>query len=150
MAGFKMVETIDRPLPEVFKMATDLERGPEWVPGVSRIEKLTPGPLGVGTRFRETRRCGKRDATAVIEVTTFEADRRYSAGAAFPGGMATYHYSFTPQQRSTRVELVADVRGRWLGWLMVPLLLMALKRSDAHHLKRLKEFVERQPAASQP
>lgn len=146
MAEFRMTERIDRPLPEVFRIATDLEHATEWVPGVKNVEVITPGTIGVGTHFRETRACGKREATSVIEITAYEPERRYSAGAAFPGGQATYHYHFKPEQGATRVDLVAEIRGRGLGWLLVPLLTMALKKNDADHLQRLKAFIEKRPA----
>jgi hypothetical protein len=36
----------------VFDYCTDVLREPEWNPKLLEIEKLTEGPIGLGTRFR--------------------------------------------------------------------------------------------------
>ena len=44
---------IRRPVEEVFDAAADPQRQLEWDPGTLRsVEKLTPGPLGQGSRYR--------------------------------------------------------------------------------------------------
>jgi uncharacterized protein YndB with AHSA1/START domain len=42
---------IRRPPEDVFDYCTDLGREPEWNPRTRRIEKLTGGPIGLGTRY---------------------------------------------------------------------------------------------------
>jgi len=37
---------------EVFDYCTDLSREPEWNPRTRYVEKLTDGPVGLGTRHR--------------------------------------------------------------------------------------------------
>jgi hypothetical protein len=39
----------------VFGFLTDGANAPRVVPSVVRVEKLTDGPVGAGTRYRETR-----------------------------------------------------------------------------------------------
>ena len=46
---------INAPVDLVFARLTDLESWPETVEGITRIEKLTEGPVCNGTRFTETR-----------------------------------------------------------------------------------------------
>jgi hypothetical protein len=43
---------IRRPSEEVFDYCTDLTREHEWNPKTRRVEKLTGGPIGAGTRFK--------------------------------------------------------------------------------------------------
>ncbi|MFN0134682.1 MAG: SRPBCC family protein [Phycisphaerae bacterium] len=143
MAGFKSSEFIDRPIEQVFAYASDLTTASEWLPGVKRIEKITDGPLRAGTQFRETRLMGKREATAVIEVVEHTPPRVHAAGAKFPGGDAVYRYTFEREGGGTRVNLEAIVRGRWLGWLLVPLLVSCMKKQDGDQLARLKAAIAR-------
>ena len=50
------------PVERVWALATDLEGSPRVVRGIEAVEVLTPGPFGVGTRWRETRRMFGRSA----------------------------------------------------------------------------------------
>jgi hypothetical protein len=52
--GLAVVENaiaIARSPGDVFDYCTDLTREPEWNPKAKRVEKITDGPIGVGTRF---------------------------------------------------------------------------------------------------
>src|SRR6266705_2744063 len=42
---------VKRPPEEVFDYCSDHSNEPEWNPMMKRIEKLTDGPVGVGTRY---------------------------------------------------------------------------------------------------
>jgi hypothetical protein len=52
--GLAVVEDaidIARSRGEVFDYCSDLTREPEWNPKAKRVEKITDGPIGVGTRY---------------------------------------------------------------------------------------------------
>lgn len=142
MPGFRTSEFIQRPREQVFDFATDPRNAPKWLTGVQKIELLTDGPIRAGTRFRETRVINKREAAAEIEVVEHERPRVHAAGAKFPGGSAVYRYEFHAEGSGTRVELVAEVRGKGLGWLMAPLMATVMKKMDGDQLQRLKAAIE--------
>jgi hypothetical protein len=56
---------------------TDLDGAAERVDGIQKLEKLTDGPVGLGTRFRETRRMFRKEAAEEMEFTAFEPGRSY-------------------------------------------------------------------------
>ncbi|MEU9790584.1 SRPBCC family protein [Streptomyces sparsogenes] len=60
---------IDAPLSTVFKLQTDVERWPSWQPPVLTAERLGPGPLRKGSRFRWTT---PAPATPSTPATTLE------------------------------------------------------------------------------
>ena len=60
---------------QVFLLFTDIEKFPENLSGIERVELLTAGPVGVGTRFKETRIMFKRETTEEMEVTRFDPPR---------------------------------------------------------------------------
>jgi polyketide cyclase/dehydrase/lipid transport protein len=68
---------IAAPAGTVFDYVTDVRREPEWNPQLREAEKLTPGPVGPGTRYRV--RFGRGVGTAVIENTAFDRPRGWSA-----------------------------------------------------------------------
>ena len=67
---FDCPTTIAAPPEKVFRLATDPDRFHEWMPGFVGVERMPPGPLRVGSRWRETRRMMGHEATEEFEVTT--------------------------------------------------------------------------------
>ena len=142
MAGFKASERIDRSPEEVFSYASDLGNAASWLPAVTQVDKITEGPLSVGTRFREKRTVGERRGHIEMEVTAYDPPRRYSTAFAQGGYKATYNYTFRAEDSGTRVDLVCMVSGRGLKKLMVPIVAMAMRRWDKKQLASLKEAIE--------
>jgi hypothetical protein len=77
MQGFSISRRVAAPIERVFAVFTDFSGSPSRIPEIVQIEMLTSGPVGVGTRFRETRKVFReKTATELIEVTVFEPPRR--------------------------------------------------------------------------
>ena len=55
MFGFSVDRHVDAPPEVVFAHASDFRRAPEFITAIAKMEILTSGPVGAGTRFRETR-----------------------------------------------------------------------------------------------
>ena len=142
MAGFTVNQQIDRTPEDVFTFVTDLDNLVRWLPRVTRAERLSGGPLSVGSRYRETRLAKGRESTVEMEVKEFEPPRTYSTGFAAGGYEATYSYSFQAEDAGTRVRLAFKITGQGLQALMAPIVSYAIKRQDKKQLKRLKEAVE--------
>src|SRR5437016_2004343 len=75
MASFTISKQIDAPLDTVFGLFTNLAEAPRRIKGIKNLEVLTPGPVGVGTRFKETRVMFGRDCTEEMQITAFEPGR---------------------------------------------------------------------------
>jgi Polyketide cyclase / dehydrase and lipid transport len=67
---------IERPVDEVFDFVADARNEPRYNPRMLRAEKLTPGPVGLGTRFRDEFKSVGRPAEVTIEVVGYERPRR--------------------------------------------------------------------------
>jgi uncharacterized protein YndB with AHSA1/START domain len=80
---------VDAPPERVFALASNFPHAAEHVSGIARVEMLTEGPVGVGTRFRETRVMFGREATEEMEVTAFDPPRSYALGCENHG--TRYH-----------------------------------------------------------
>ena len=52
----------------VYTYLADLEHTPEWNWAITSTRKMTPGPVGVGTRYRQTREV-PRPAVELFELT---------------------------------------------------------------------------------
>ncbi len=142
MAGFLSSQRIERPPEEVFAFMTNLENAPEFSPGITSIEKITEGPMGEGTRFRETRKRGNKEMSSEIEVVEYEPPLRFGARSAERGIEASYYYSFEPEHGGTQVDLVCEVKGKGFMKLMTPVVARFMKKADGGQLKRAKAILE--------
>jgi hypothetical protein len=89
----------------VFDVATDLAHAAEHVRGIEKIELLTPGPVGVGTRWRETRRMMGNLATETLEVKEFDRPLKYVVGCESCGCCFQTTFAFAPRANGTDVTL---------------------------------------------
>lgn len=69
MTPIRMSTTIQAPPERAFAAFADFPHAARSVSGIERIEMLTDGPVGAGTRFRETRIMFGREATEEMKVT---------------------------------------------------------------------------------
>ena len=105
MAGVTIKKHIEASPEEVFAAATDLNKWVERIRGIEKVELLTDGPLGVGTRFRETRIMFKREAIEEMEFTGFDPPNGYAVGCESHGCRYNTEFSFTPNGSGTDVEM---------------------------------------------
>ncbi|MET9832690.1 SRPBCC family protein [Streptomyces sp. NPDC006385] len=69
----------------VWEALTDLAGMERVLSGVSKVEVVTEGAFGVGTRWRETRRMFGKEATEEMWVTACEPPERYVVEAESHG-----------------------------------------------------------------
>ena len=142
MAGFERTVTIARPLAEVWDFFADHSNVQAWMPDIVRLEQLGDGPVGRGTKFNETRKVGKREHTATLEITEFEPRSRYAGTVDQMGVRGTYLYEFEDRDGGTRVHLTATVETRGLMKLMTRFVVKSMEKLDGDHLDRLKTALE--------
>lgn len=142
MPGFELNERIDRPPEDVFRLLTDPERVPTWLPEVLSLEPLTDGPVAAGSRFRETRRVMGKEAEAELVIAAYEPPGRYAVRNVTSGVETTYDYSLRSDGGGTAVRLVCEIRAHGLRRLSALLLGQVLRRQDRDHLAKLKTAAE--------
>jgi carbon monoxide dehydrogenase subunit G len=146
MAKFSLTKRIDAPVEEVFALFTDFAQAAGRIPAITKLELLTPGAIGVGTRFRETRMMFGREATEEMEITAFEPGRSYEISCHSCGAMFHTTFRFDPEGTGTIVSATFTTRAlSWFAWLMKPLsaLMMPMMRKcvakDIEDLKKVAE-----------
>lgn len=144
MAGFTLEEWIARMPQPLFDLLSDASRASELAPAVKQMEKLTGGPVGVGTRYRETRVMKGKVHETELEVVRYEQPAVYAMRNVTNGIETVYEYRLVPEGEGTRIFLSATVQGSGLKKLMVPLVAGILKREDGDHLARLKQVAEQE------
>jgi len=126
---------VDAPIDSVWALESDIDRWPQWQPGVSAAR--LDGPLTAGSIFRWKGQ-GLNITSTLQEVSP---PTRISWTGKAPGIDAIHIWTFEPQGNSTRVVSEES----WSGWLTRLLKLFdarMLEKSMDQSLKVLKSKAE--------
>jgi len=134
---------IDRPIEEVFAYAGDFRNDVAWRGEVSELVYLTPDPIAVGSRERETARFFGRTAVTETRVTAFDVPRR----VAFEHISGPYRVrgsrAFEPVPGGTRFTFILDSEvSAAFERLLVPVLRRLFQRQMDQNVARLKSTLE--------
>jgi hypothetical protein len=126
MVEFACSKHVSAPRALVFDRATDFAGAPARIRSIRRVEMLTPGPVRVGTRFKETRVVFKREATETMEVTEIARPSHVVLGAASCGCRYRFEFRFHDAKEGTEVEMRFAAQpltwfARVMGLLMRPM-----------------------------
>ncbi len=86
-------------------MCTDLRSAAERIRGIKKLEVLGDGPIGVGTRFRETRVMFKRECTEEMEIVSFDPPRSYAVGCESHGCRYRTEFRVTTSGSGSELEM---------------------------------------------
>lgn len=138
MSGFTLTEWINQPVEAVFDFATDPNNAEKVISGVTNMEQISAGPIGVGTRYREKRVVNGKEAEAEMEISAYEPPSSYTMTSEMKGITVSYTYRFVPENNGTRVDLICNVSASGLKKLAAPMVASIMKKEDGDHLERLK------------
>lgn len=146
MAGFSESIVIQAPIERVFDVFTDLARAGERLTAVQRIEVLTDGPVGKGTRWRETRLMMKSQVTETLEFTAFERPGRCVISCVSREAAFETEFRFLPDGAATRVEMQFNWKPQSLMAKLMsplaPLIMRMIRKSMVQDLNELKTVAE--------
>jgi hypothetical protein len=108
MQTFENTVTIQRPAEEVFAFLADFENIPAWNHAIVETKKITPGPVGVGTIYRQLRSIPDRTEEG-FEVTVFEPTDRLEIHGDIGPFTATISYLLAPVGDRTRLTNAVDL-----------------------------------------
>ena len=137
--------TILASLETVFAYVSDLTRHGEWNEGL-RIEALTSGPVGVGSRYHTVGNVLKKDRPNELEVTIYQPPTRFVFVVQDPNFKEiTHEFAFTAQENGTLLERTVTSNMPLLTWLFWRLIIFPFidRPSMNKSLARLKEVLER-------
>lgn len=132
---------IERPREEVFEAWVSMDRAHEYVAGVITRRKMTPGPIGKGTRFQAADRWPGRTVVFEVEVSAYDPPERIAAIWSDPmaGG---WDAIFEDVGDSTELHLHTTIAPSSLFGLFMPLLRPWFRRRLRETLRDFKEWVE--------
>jgi Polyketide cyclase / dehydrase and lipid transport len=142
MASFENTVIIRRPVEDVFAFLADFENVPKWNYAIVQTTKVSPGPVGVGTTYRQTRSVPRRSEEG-FEVTGFEPARRLEIEGRIGPFRARISYLLDPAGSGTRLRNAVDLASSGLSTLVAPLATSRVKKAVAANLDTLKQLLEK-------
>ncbi len=146
MTAVTIHRQVAAPREQVFAVAIDFANAASFIQAIDKIEMLTEGPVGVGTRFRETRVVFGRPATEEMTLTGFDPPRSYTLGAESHGAHYETVFTFTEKGCGTEIEMRFGVTplsfmAKVMGLLMRPMMkkMLAMCAKDLEDIARAAE-----------
>ena len=100
----------------------DERNEPSYNPRMLRAEKISSGPVGVGTRFHAETTTMRGKAEMTVEITAYERPRRLGSSTHLSGMDIHGTLTFDPVTEGTRMRWLWKVEPRGLFKLMSPLI----------------------------
>jgi hypothetical protein len=133
---------IARPIEEVFDFVSDMRNELKWNPDVESMEKITEGPVGLGTRFNAKWHTSPQLMT---ERTNFHRPTSFSYHNGGPIEVdLTITLNSTPE--GTLLTSCFDARPHGFFRLIFPIFLIILRRQEKANMVNVKRVLETQPA----
>jgi Polyketide cyclase / dehydrase and lipid transport len=133
---------IIRPVELVFDYVADQRNEPIYNPRMLRSEKITDGPIGVGTRFRATARSGRRLVEMLIEITEYDRARRLGSRTTMSSVDVKGGLAFEPVDGATRMSWSWEVSPKGPLRLLGPLVARLGRRQEQTIWTALKAELE--------
>jgi uncharacterized membrane protein len=134
--------TISRPADEVFDFVADERNEPRYNRQLVSAEKISPGPVGLGTRYRAETKMTGRTVGMTIETTGYERPRRLASSTRLSSMDIHGALTFEPVPDGTRMRWSWVVEPRGLLRLMTPLIARKGRRQEQAIWASLKRYLE--------
>ena len=130
----------------VFDVIADIEKSPERIEWYEHVEMLTEGPVGVGTKWRETRVMNNKKSFEDWELTAFERPSYFTAYCDSHGYDVNYTMRVQPEGDGSKLSLDMTTNPRSLtGKLMKPwewLMSGMMKKIVLKDLESTRAYIE--------
>lgn len=141
----RLEETIlvARPIEDCFRYVADFSTIEQWDPGVYRSEKITAGPVKVGSRFEVIINSGGRHQKMVYSLKEYDPPHRVVLIGQGDGFTADDRIEFKARDEgTTEIHYVADLEFSGLLGAVTPLFRPWLDRVGRKAVQGLKEALE--------
>ena len=107
---------INAPVEKVWTLVDKLEEWPQWMPSIRKIERVSEGPLTVGSQLSVTAKVSRLTVNLLMTITEFVPERSVVMQGKALGTKLTRFYFLEPVNGKTRVSVGGEVSGL-LAWL---------------------------------
>jgi|SRR5579872_3270394 len=138
---------IERSIEDVFDFVADERNEPRYNPQMTLAEKVTEGPIGVGTKFHSVV-TGAGGADMTIEFTEFDRPRRLAETIRMSSMNINGLLTFEPVASGTRMSWLWDLQPRGVYKVLGPVIRRVGERQELRVWSQLKKVMEAVPPAT--
>ncbi|MEV5834734.1 SRPBCC family protein [Nocardia sp. NPDC052112] len=141
MTTFENALAINRPIGEVFAYLAQFENIPRWNYAITETRKTSPGPVEVGSTYRQTRSI-PQPAVETFEVTEFEPTHQLQIRGQLGPFPATVSYYLEPVGGGTLLRNAVELELNGPVRLASPVVAAQVKSAVAANLDVLRRLLE--------
>jgi uncharacterized protein YndB with AHSA1/START domain len=141
MVQFSNTVDIARPRSEVFAYLADLEHTPEWNWAINETRRVTPGPVGVGTVYQQTRSVPRRQEET-LTVTRLEVDELLEIDGTLASLPVRLTYKFSERGGGTSVLNTVEIAATGASRLLAAAAAKRIAAAAGENMTVLKANLE--------
>ena len=147
MSAIQVSNFIQESPDRVFDVFADLRQAADRIEDITHLEVLDDKPIGVGTRWRETRRVFGKEHTEEMEITAFSRPHSYKVEAGGPSVHYLTQLQFEAEGDGTKVTMSFDATPKTFmtkifNALTGPMMRKSMIKCLEKDMAGLKQFLE--------
>ena len=142
MINLDLGTLIDRPVKDVFAFVTNPKNMSKWNSSVVSLEQITPGAVGMGTKFKSVGEMMRRRIEGEMQVVAFEPDAKYGFQMNAGPMQINVVLNFKTVGTGTKLNLNAQGNPGGVFKLAEGVLAGRVKSMMEENLARLKSVLE--------
>jgi carbon monoxide dehydrogenase subunit G len=107
---------INAPVEKVWSLIDKLEEWPQWMQSIKKIERVSEGPLAVGSQLSVTAKANRLTVNLLMTISEFVPERSVVMQGRALGTKLTRFYFLEPVNGKTKVTIGGEVSGL-LAWM---------------------------------
>ena len=143
MINLDLGTLIDRPVKDVFSFVANPNNMTKWNSAVVSIQQITPGAVGIGTKFKSVGEALGRRMEGEVQVTAYEPDRKTGFQMNAGPVQVNVTLTFKPVGTGTKLNLNAQGNPGGIFKLAEGVLAGRVKSMMEENLTRLKSVLEK-------
>ncbi len=144
MGRTTVTRTINASTERVFDTIAHIENYSKAVPEIVKVELLSETKRGAGTRFRETRKMGKREVASVLEVREYAPHQRVRMVSDQGGTVWDTVFSIEPSaDNAVELKMVMDANAyKLMAKIFNPMIKGMIKKFIEKDMDAVKAYCE--------
>ena len=143
MINLDLGALIDKPIKDVFAFVANPNNMSKWNSAVLSLQQITPGAVGVGTKFKSVGEMMGRRIEGEMQVTAYEPDTKCSYQVNAGPMQVNLNLTFKTVGTGTKISLNAQGNPAGLFKLAEPMMAGRVKALMEENLARLKAQLEK-------
>jgi uncharacterized membrane protein len=130
---------IKRPIAEVFQFLSNFENMPKWNYFVVNVKKISDGPVGINTAFKQKRKTDSQE----YKIIEYELNKSVAIEVQPPSVKLTMRFTLQPSYNDNGTVIVDEWKfDTGIPALFAKIRVTNVKSAVAENLEKLKELLE--------